>query len=180
MQHSKRHDHITAEQRYRVIRQMVYETTEERFAGISAKEISLTDTILADRWKYLPDQAAREYTSGWDWNKVFPAYRNQPNRFDISLWRGNTLGALCYGKTSKAGTRVRLDLIESTPERPTPLGRAALPVLSFAASTFARLVGASEVWILEPLPELEGLYMKSGFGPRVSYGSKRVGQRRLL
>lgn len=172
--------YMAAQNRYGAIRQMVYEQTMRRFTGITAKEITHADTQTADAWKSTAKNTDRKHSAGWNWHEVYATYHNQPNRFDISLWRGSTLGALCYGKTSAAGHRVRLDLIESTPARPSPLGMAALPVLAFAGAAFAILIGATEVWILDPIPELEGLYQAEGFSPRMNYSGKQVGQRRIL
>ncbi|MBB3063283.1 hypothetical protein [Microbulbifer rhizosphaerae] len=73
-----------------------------------------------------------------------------------------------------------MNLIESIPVRPTPLGMSALPILSYAAAVFADIIGADELWVLDPDPYLEKLYMNEGFSSRTIYHGKRVGQRRIL
>ncbi|WKT61285.1 hypothetical protein Q2E61_03595 [Microbulbifer thermotolerans] len=175
-----REDHIRTEQKYQVFRQVTYEAVMEEFPEIIAKEITLRDAFTADSWKHLDVQDSRNYRGSWEWVKEYPYYQKRPNRFEISLWRGGVLGALCYGQTSKHGTRVRMNLIESTPQRPTPLGMRALPVLSYAAAVFADIIGANELWVLDPDPALEDLYMQEGFSSRMYYHGKRVGQRRIL
>ena len=175
-----RDDHRKAEERYHQYRQLVYETTMEQFPGVVAREITLLDCHTADGWESLDCPGGRAARGGWEWVKELPFYRRRPNRFEISLHAGGTLCALCYGKTSQHGTRVRMNLIESIPIRPNPLGHRALTVLSFAAAAFADITGATEVWVLDPAPQLEGLYQSAGFGPRETYHGKRAGQRRVL
>lgn len=175
-----RTDHRKAEERYRQYRQLVYEATMEQFPGVVAREVTLLDCLTADGWKKLNLPDGRRSRAAWDWTKELPFYRNKPNRFEISLCSGSTLCALCYGQTSRHGTRVRMNLIEAIPVRPNPLGYRALTVLSFAAAAFADVVGATEVWVLDPYPQLERLYGSEGFGPREIYHGKRVGQRRIL
>lgn len=175
-----RDDHIRTEEKYRFFRETTYESVMEEFPGIVAKGITIRDAFTADTWKDLDSQSARPSRGGWDWAREYPYYQKRPNRFEITLWRGGVLGALSYGQTSKHGTRVRMNLIESTPVRPTPLGMRALPILSYAAAVFADIIGADELWVLDPDPVLEGLYMQEGFGSRTFYHGKRVGQRRVL
>ncbi|MBB3059721.1 hypothetical protein [Microbulbifer rhizosphaerae] len=175
-----RDDHLRTEERYRALREITYEAVMEEYPEITAKDISIRDAFTADSWKHIDGDTARTRRGSWDWAREYPYYKKKPNRFEISLWRGGVLGALSYGQTSKSGTRVRMNLIESIPLRPTPLGMRALPVLSYAAAAFAHLVGADELWVLDPDPSLEGLYMQEGFGSRTYYHGKRVGQRIVL
>lgn len=176
----KRADHIRAEDKYKLIREVTYEAVMESFPDILAKEIDLKTTLTADLWKTIDETSARKNRATWDWAREYPYYQKRPNRFEISLWKGGVLCALCYGQTSKFGSKVRMNLIESTPVRPNPMGMRALPVLSFSAAVFADIVGADELWVLDPDPRLEGVYMKEGFSSRAIYHGKRVGQRRVL
>lgn len=176
----KRHDHSLTENKYKLFRNTTYEIVMEEFPGITARGINLRTAYLADSWSEISDPNARRNRGKWEWAKEFPYYQNRPNRFEISLWKGNELGALCYGVTSVRGTRVRMNLIESTPIRPSPLGMKALPALSFSAIAFANLVGAEELWVLDPDPYLERYYEKAGFSSMTTYHGKRVGQRRVL
>lgn len=176
----KRQDHIGTEEKFSVFREVTYETVMEQFPEITAKGITLKEALTADSWKAIEQGPSRTARGSWNWVQEFPYYQNRPNRFEISLSKGGVLGALCYGQTSRHGTKVRMNLIESTPMRPTPLGMRALPILSYAAAVFADVVGADELWVLDPDPDLEGLYMNEGFSSRTIYHGKRVGQRRVL
>ena len=172
--------HQEAETRYDMYRKIVFEEVSKQFPGVVAKSINKADCIAADNWKDLPENIGRSTRGSWKWEKEFPYYRNRPNRFEISLWSGNVLCALCYGQTSRHGKNVRMNLIESIPIKPSPLGRRALPVLSFAAATFAEIIGATELWVIDPVEVLEDLYKSEGFGNRETYHGRRVGQRRIL
>jgi len=175
-----RKDHREAEEKYNLYREIVYEEVEKQFPSVTAKGIQLNDCTTADGWKKLALASGRINRGTWDWKKEYPYYQNRPNRFEITLWGGGILSALCYGQTSKHGSKVRMNLIESIPIKPSPLGRRALPVLAFAAATFAEIIGATELWVLDPDPNIEYLYRSEGFGEREIYHCRRVGQRRLL
>jgi len=169
-----------AESRYQVIRDAVYRVTAGPYPDLNIGPISRVDVFHADQWKSLDANGARKSRSSWSWANEFTAYQRIPLRFEVSIKSGQMLGALCYGQPSRAGSRLRLNLIESTPVRPTPLGGRAFPVIAFAAASYAEAIGATELWILDPDPSIEGLYMREGFGGRTYYAGKRVGQRRVL
>lgn len=172
--------HGSAESKYRLFREAVYSAVMESFPGIVADSLQFKDCLDADTWKTLCTEQARNERGSWSWQSAYLHYQNHPNRFEITLRASGVLCALCYGQTSQHHTRVRMNLIEATPQRPSPLGRRALPVVAFAASTFAELVGADEVWLIDPDPRLERLYVGEGFGAGERYHGKRMGQRRVL
>ncbi len=162
----KRRDHIKAEEKYKMFREIAFESTMEEFPEIEVKGITYLDALTADRWKAFVGSESRMKRGTWDWAKEYSFYNKRPNRFEVSLWKGGILGALCYGQTSKQKAKVRMNLIESTPERPSPLGMKALPVLSYAAAVFAEIIGAEELWVLDPDISLEEVYKREGFGSR--------------
>lgn len=176
----RRFDHEATEKKFSSLRELTYSATVEEFPDIQVRGITYADCIEADKWKNLPISGSRSNRSSWEWAKEYPHYQNHPNRFEISLSKGGVLCALCYGQLSKKGSRMRMNLIESTPLRPTPLGVRALPVLSYAAAIFADISGADELWVLDPDPNLESLYQSEGFSSREIYHGRRVGQRRIL
>ena len=175
----KRLDHMQAEERYRIFREVAYEEAMEEFPDITFRGITQHDVVTADLWKSYDGNNARIERGDWKWKEEYAYYQKRPNRFEVSLHRGS-LSALCYGQLSKRGSNLRLNLIEATPVRPSPLGLKALPILSVVAATFANIVGASELWILDPDPGVESLYKKQGFGGIEIYHGRRVGQRRVL
>lgn len=179
MQFQKRKDHLEAEKRYSEYREIVYEATMEEFPGIQARAINFSDALEADSWKSIPRSEGRGHRAGWDWALEYPSYKKKPNRFEISLSNGK-LCALCLGKASMHGTKVRMNLIESIPIQPSPLGAKAMPILSFAATVYADIIGADELWVMDPFPNLESYYQANGFSGRKIYHGKRVGQRKEL
>lgn len=176
----RRLDHSQAEQRYREYRKIAHEVTQEEFPGTRISGVTYSDVLEADRWKSLASSGARSIRADWYWSKEYPHYLNRPNRFELTVKRGGVLCAICLGQLSKNGTNVRMNLIESTPVRPSPLQMRALPIISFAASVFADIVGADELWVIDPKPALEDLYKEEGFGYREVYHGPRMGQRRIL
>lgn len=174
----RRADHQQAEDKFHLLRSMTYDAARQVFNDITIGGITVRQCQEADRWKL--HELGRPQRASWEWCKEYDFYQRRPNRFEISLSKGGVLGALCYGQLSKQGSRLRMNLIESTPIRPTPLGQRALPVLSYAAAVFADICGADELWVLDPDPNLEGLYKSEGFGTREIYHGRRVGQRRIL
>lgn len=177
---SSQSDRMAAQERYRAFRQATYQYVAQQFPELSIGAISHIDAMSADHWKNISSENARKNRSTWNWASEYAAYQRIPSRFEVSVKTCGELGALCYGQPSAAGSRLRLNLIESTPIRPTPLGMRAFPVIALAAATFAEIIGATELWVLDPDPEIEGLYMGEGFGSRIYYHGKRVGQRRIL
>jgi len=175
-------DHTKTEKKFRAVRNIVFEEIESTF-NIQARGITLRECNTANNWENLSNPEFRNERGGWNWADLYSAYQNKPNRFEIALLSGEVLCALAYGQTSRAGSRLRLDFIESTPVRPSPLGRRALPILSAAATIFAEISGADEIWVVEPFSLLEDVYKSVGFGPRQPYHQKVIGQmrkRRLL
>jgi hypothetical protein len=175
----KRLDHLQAEQKYQLFREGAYEVARQEFPDIVVRGITFQDAATADSWKMLDAASARLARGTWDWTKEYSCYQKRPNRFEVSLSRGG-LAALCYGQLSKHGTRVRLNLIEATPARPFPLDTQTLPVISIVAAAFADIVGAHELWVIDPAPGIESLYRQQGFGAIEHYHGRRVGQRRIL
>ncbi|WP_156804575.1 hypothetical protein [Gallaecimonas xiamenensis] len=180
MTYLMRKDHAQAESKFKKLREIAYEITMEDFPEVQVSGVSYLDALEADRWKESSREQGRPQRSSWQWSKEYPHYLTRPNRFEITVRRGGILGGICLGQLSKHGQNLRLNLIESTPLRPTPLGLRALPIISYTAAVFADIVGAKELWVIDPLPALEGLYCSEGFGSREYYHGKRVGQRRIL
>lgn len=105
---------------------------------------------------------------------------NDHRLFDISLWNGGKLGAICLGKPKKEKSAVTLDLIGSTPEKSSPLGKRAFSMISDAAVLYAELVEATEIWTVEPLPAVRNYYSKHGYGSLEKINRNAVQRMRLL
>ncbi len=102
-------------------------------------------------------------------------------RFEVSVWSGQELCGVCYGRPSRGKTKLGLNLIESTPIRPTPFGGAVFPVISLAATLYALAIGAEELCILDPInAKVTKYYMSNGFSEPYIYHGKRIALRSLL
>ena len=172
--------HATAETKYMVLRNIVYERMAKDFPSLSFKKIDFSTCKVADHWKSPQEPDARGPRSGWVWSHEYPCYLRRPTRFEISVWSDSSLLALSLGQLSRYGTRVRLNLIESTPIRSVSSSQKAVPLVLRAATYFAGLVNASEVWVVDPAPSLESYYESAGFGKRERFHCSRLGQRRIL
>src|SRR5690554_254508 len=180
MTYAMRRDHAQTESKFKQLREIAYDMAMEEFPEIQISGVSYLDALEADKWKEISRKHGRPQTASWTWAKEYPHYLTRPNRFEVTVRRGGVLAGICLGQLSKHGQNMRMNLIESTPIRPTPLGMRALPIISFTAAVFADIVGAKELWVIDPLPILEDVYCSEGFGSREHYHGKRFGQRRVL
>ncbi|WP_299589258.1 hypothetical protein [uncultured Microbulbifer sp.] len=164
---------------YQALRKEVWSITQESWPQSSIKGISWKTARLADSWKEMRGANLRSSRASWDWEPEFNAYQKKPKRYEMSVWYENQLCGLCYGFASKHGTKVRMNLIESTPVRPNPLGEGVFPILSFGATVYANLISADEVWVLDPVKGAIDYYESQGFSAPEIYHGKRVGMKKL-
>lgn len=142
--------HRIAEKKYRNIRQIAYEITQEELPYQDRSAIKLTEVTSealsrSETWAFSSER--RVY---WDWKFGVNTYRKRyPNRFELAIWYHDNLCGLSLGRPSYSGTRVRLDFIERTPGYNMLTGRIA-PISITALEVFARLIEASEVRIMFP------------------------------
>lgn len=176
----KSKNYSEAEEKYRALREIAFEIAMEKFPDIEISGVTYLDAKTADKWKEIPAQQGRSNRSSWSWAKEYPSYKRKPNRFEVTLKKGGILGAICFGQISTHGSSVRMNLIESTPSRPSVLSQRALPILSHVAAVFAQAIEAKEIWVVDPDARLEELYKQEGFGNRERFHRSRVGQRRIL
>lgn len=106
-------------------------------------------------------------SGGWNWPEIVRSRWKRPSAFRLAVWSGSTLCALAIGhpsKTSPAGGRktVSVNLIEGAPFA-HPL-RGSLKLLTIAYATeYGRLLGATRVRLIEPMPGLIHSYAALGF-----------------
>lgn len=167
---------------YQTLRDSVYVRTANH-VGKPARIDGVTfDTaIQADNWSNLSGPNNRQAQASWSWADAYRHYKSFPKRFEIAVWVGGSLCGICYGKPSHGKTKLRLDLIGSTPERPSPLGTAVFPVISIAATAYAIAIGADEICILDPINEkVSQYYMKFGYGAPAVYHANRIALRKSV
>jgi hypothetical protein len=74
-----------------------------------------------------------------------------PKRFEVSVWRGGQLYGLSYGRPSYKKTRLRIELIESSPVRDCTAVKEVFPIINIAAQYYAIALGAEEIRIINPV-----------------------------
>ena len=157
--------HLQAETRYEELRQEVRSAVETRLPYPDKGLIKLTAISIralheARQWA---DVAERRVD--WDWLEGYRVYQfRHPNRFELATWYGNTLVSLALGKASPGKTLVRLDFIEARPVN-NPLKGRTTPIVASAMELYARLLGASEIRIIDPINDnVRKYYQSLGFG----------------
>lgn len=154
--------HQDAEVRYSSIRKAVMAALNQRFMreGGHALRASLIDQHAlrhADEWSKSPLRRV-----DWDWFKGYAAFRfRYPKRFEMALWSDATLLSLTLGRPTYNGHRLRLDFIESAPDKPRSIRAFQLSLL--AITTYAHALGADELRVMKPINnEVRKYYEKYG------------------
>jgi hypothetical protein len=144
-----------AEARYREVRLAALHHAEELATAALAPTPVRLDVIspaalqaFHDQWAGHP---ARRYP--WPWATMLEdAKRNEPDRFEVSVWSGETLCGLGIGRTRQKFCHV--DFIEGSPDPAQPLKGSVAIVVSGAAVAYATAMGREEVRLNEPFPAL--------------------------
>lgn len=167
---------------YQNIRDASYRLTRSIIGEhVRVEGINFLTAELADNWHRALPEHHRPFVASWSWSRALRRYRCEPSRFEISVWSGANLCGLALGKTSEHKKRVRLDLVESTPVRPSPLNMAVFQVISIAASFYGRAIGAEEVCLLDPVNDhVSNYYQKFGYSAPEVYFRTRIAQRKLI
>ncbi len=107
----------------------------------------------------------------WDWDKMLKIYRPEPKRFEIAIWHNkHWLCSASIGKTTSQGGKLRLDLIESNPNR-TILAGLVVDINITLYEAYARAIGATELRIISPVNDAVKDYYLSRKG--VSYNNQK-------
>jgi hypothetical protein len=148
---------------YQDLRQVVYEFSENEFRalGVKLSEISYSDTVEADNWRW----GDPEKTPYWEWGRLYHNYHTHSGvkRFDIAVRSQGKLCALCYGVPSRGKLILKLHALSRLPNN-NPLSGNILSIVLFAADSYARVIGAQEMWLCNPMnKKLVSLYEGAGF-----------------
>lgn len=122
-------------------------------------------------------------SGGWNWPEIVRSKWKRPSAFRLAIWSGSTLCGLAIGhpsRTSSAGVRntLSVNLIESAPFAHPLQGSIALLAVGFALS-YGRMLGASRVRLMQPLPGTIKHYASMGFstilqGGRALYCEREI------
>jgi|TARA_R110001583_G_scaffold44253_1_gene140243 hypothetical protein len=165
--------HQGAESRYESFREMARDAIQKELPYTDRNNIRLSRIcqnalMQAKLWTADPNR-----TVDWPWDGGYQdySYRN-PKRFELATWYGNTLAGLSLGRPSYAGTRLRLEFIESRPSS-SPLKGRIVPITISVAELYASVIGAEELRIIDPVDErLIEYYSSFGYTYRKAIGEK--------
>ncbi len=152
--------HFDAERRYNEIRKTALRAISAQISPSLSLDFKLIDEkalIASEKWDFSSDRLV-----DWNWNDGYKNFRfRYPKRFELALWHKNKLASLSLGRPTYAGTSLRLDVIERSPEEREI---KVFPAVIAAMAVYASALGASEIRVMNPINEaVKNYYAKQGF-----------------
>lgn len=114
----------------------------------SVKLDDITGRAMAQlsRWETHPDRRVM-----WSWQQWASRYATiYPKRFELTIWFHSMLCSVSLGRPTWGAGKLRLDFIESSPEK-TPLTGNTAQLTVIAAEAYAINIGAQQVRIMNPI-----------------------------
>ncbi|WP_036801909.1 hypothetical protein [Photobacterium marinum] len=154
--------HLDAEQRYSNLRKLTVNAAQKKLNKVSEySEITLScidgkALKMAKWWESSPDRQV-----DWDWIDGYSAFKfRYPKRFELAIWHRGQLVSLSMGRPTYYGTSMRLDFIEANPD---VKGIRVFPATLFTMITYAELLGAREIRVINPInSEVKNYYESFG------------------
>lgn len=107
---------------------------------------------------------------GWDWPRLLTRYQqNHPDRFELAILVGGSIGAVALGKPARNRAFCWLDYVEASPDPPRALKGLTLSVVFTALEQYCVVLGGNELRLANPLPALIPLY-RDRYGFKVASG----------
>lgn len=101
----------------------------------------------------------RRPNSPWDWTQIWSQWGySRPKQFNMSLYYDTMLCGIALGRPSRQKTRMKLELVESHPDRAHPLKNRVFAITLRALENYALLIGAEEIRIMKPHRKLRDYY----------------------
>lgn len=143
--------HAGAVKRYDVIRDDARKAAKDSLPShLRTLELAKVDAKAITAFRIWEDDSSRKVD--WDWAFAARYSARYPKSFDLSVWAGNKLLSLTLGRPTFKGTSMRMDFIERSPRHSIYSGEL-FSVSLLAYETYARLIGADFVRIVEPANE---------------------------
>lgn len=142
--------HRDAEERYTVIRQAVLDEVNKEFIrsnqrGLKARLIDHVALSQSKNWSL-----SQKRRVDWDWIAGYSAFKyRHPKRFEMALWQNHTLMSLSLGRPTYNGTKLRLDFIEGSPDKPATVSVFQSTFLAMVG--YAQALGADELRVMNPI-----------------------------
>lgn len=117
----------------------------------------------------------------WNWAEMYRFWRRkQHSRWSLAIWGGSELWALALGHTSRNKTILYFDGVERHPA-PNQRVRNLVFVSLTVAETYARLIGADTVLVVDPHRKVVEQYEAMGYTMKkvfnrvvMNYAEKRL------
>ena len=149
--------HADAEKRYEELRKLALQLAQESAtSGVTLQIITAKALRETIEWGMALDRQV-----DWEWLEGYSSFKfRYPKRFEAALWFNNKLISLSLGRPTYNGNSLRLDFIEAMPkslgDRP-PVFEDIL----VAYETYAKLINASEIRIMNPINQAVKEYYES-------------------
>lgn len=159
-----------AEERYRMLRRKAFSAAGVLLADAKAvrpEELTLSEiptiSLHLAVLGWANDPARRV---NWDWIGMLARYRrNYPSRFELAVLAEGDVCALALGKPSATRSHCALEFVEASPAPTHALKHRVLNIVFTALEHYCVAIGAAEMRIVEPLPDLIPVYTaRHGFG----------------
>lgn len=171
--------------RYMQLRAAAYAnvTAGAETAGVNSDAFRLTGLTTAALTVWERTWAPRVHDpaqpGGWDWVQIAEVYARYPDAFQVAIWSDSALCGLSVGRPSRGHHYLAVDFLEGSPVRNRPLRGQVLPLVVAAASAYARILGATSLRLVNPLPGVIPLYEQLGFTLVWGRGSGQYCERRI-
>lgn len=159
---------------YVALRAEAYRNASAKVANphVGLGAITRRDVMEADRWPIL---AHWEGEHPWTWHDLWSYYRAvHVRRFEVRVRSRGVLCGLGIGRPSKRKTQLGLDFIQGNPDRNHPLKGQVTSLVLLTAYEYARLIGAIDLRIYNPDPNLVRFYSEAF---KYRFVNKAVGSR---
>jgi hypothetical protein len=143
------------ERRYGELRRQSLEMANQalRMPGVKLTLVDNASYAAFSNWQHHPERKV-----DWDWPTSWHSWKmNYPKRFECATWKGRQLVGFAMGRPTYQATGLRLDFIEKSPVANEP----HLDLTYLALYSYATLLGASHVKIMNPINEEVRFYYES-------------------
>lgn len=174
-----------AEDDYRAIRREAGATLEPELRLSLNLDVRLTDITpdalqRALSWGDCYTSLGREHhRPGWDWEKALRKFRRRPRRVELAIWIEDELCGLALGRISDRCVVATIHFIEANPLN-HPLTGKLVPVATRYLEVLATSLGAQEISIEQPVPDLIEYYKSIGFRHTTSKGEKVLRLKKMI
>ncbi|MEH8016364.1 hypothetical protein MN202_03910 [Rheinheimera muenzenbergensis] len=160
----KQASHQLADRTYAQLRE------QSRLKSLEKMPLNIREAVTLDditgrtmaqlsRWEAHPDRRVM-----WSWQHWASRYAAiYPKRFELAIWFHSKLCSVSLGRPTWGAGKLRLDMIESSPEK-TPLTGQTVQLTVLVAETYADIIGAEQIRIMNPInSKVRSHYEAMGF-----------------